>query len=215
MFRSGSPRPLSKPRNTFSLFTTPLSRAARPLCPIRHLARCPSFSIDMSDTLRQWEAYINEKPTRDIRNTCTRLQGLYQKENEKKKNIHLKDLFPWKNDNGTQKTFEEFLPEYETKIPNNDEINLPIRYPKLLNDSGDFYAQFTHSNTSIMKKRPYESSESSNEGTERENNYHIIILFHLGPSPKRTLISRQNLIKTKSPVIIFPDSWKKVDILRD
>ena len=26
-------------------------------------------------------------------------------------------------------------------------------------------------------------------------------LFHLGPSPKRTLISRQNLIKTKSPVI--------------
>jgi hypothetical protein len=25
----------------------------------------------------------------------------------------------------------------------------------------------------------------------------------LGPSPKRTLISRQNLIKTKSPVIIY------------
>jgi hypothetical protein len=30
----------------------------------------------------------------------------------------------------------------------------------------------------------------------------------LGPSPKRTLISRQNLIKTKSPVIIFEKKRK-------
>jgi metastasis-associated protein MTA len=180
MFRSGSPRPLSKPRNTFSLYTTPLTRAVRPLCPIRHLARCPSFSIDMSDILRQWEAYINEKPTRDIRNTCARLQALYQKANENKKNKHLNDLFPSKDDH---KTFEEYLPKYEAKINNDEEINLPIRYPKLTNDTGDFYAQFMHSNISIMKKRPYESSENSNDG----------------PSPKRTLISRQNLIKTKSP----------------
>jgi len=162
MFRSGSPRPLSKPRNTFALYTTPLSRAVRPLCSIRHLARCPSFSIDMGDTLRQWETYVNEKPSRDIRNTCTRLQELYKKNTEMKKSKHLKDLFPNKND--MNKTFDDFLPEYEAKINNNDQNNLPIRYPKLLNDSGDFYAQFTHSNMSIMKKRPYESSETSNEG---------------------------------------------------
>jgi hypothetical protein len=152
----------------------------------------------MSDILRQWEAYINEKPTRDIRNTCARLQALYQKANENKKNKHLNDLFPSKDDH---KTFEEYLPKYEAKINNDEEINLPIRYPKLTNDTGDFYAQFMHSNISIMKKRPYESSENSNDGTEQTNHEEHRLLFHLGPSPKRTLISRQNLIKTKSPVI--------------
>jgi len=164
MFRSGSPRPLSKPRNTFALYTTPLTRAARPLCPIRHLARSPSSSIDMSDALRQWEGYINEKPSRDIRNTYAHLFELYQKENEYKKSKHLNDIFPYKNENEMNKTLDNFMPEFETKINNDNEINLPIRYPKLLNDSGDFYAQFTHSNLSIMKKRPYESSENSNEG---------------------------------------------------
>jgi hypothetical protein len=169
MFRSGSPRPLSKPRNTFALYTTPLSRAVRPLCSIRHLARCPSFSIDMNDTLRQWETYTNEKPSRDIRNTWTGLHELYQKNNEHKKSKHLNDLFPYKDENDTnKKTFDDFMPEYEAKINNDDELNIPIRYPKLLTDSGDFYAQFTHSNMSIMKKRPYESSETSNDGKEKK-----------------------------------------------
>lgn len=166
MFRSGSPRSLSKPRNTFALYSTPLSRAARPLCPIRHLARCLPGSIDMADTLRQWEAYANETPSHDIRNTWTRLRELYRKEKQNKKNKHLKDVFPSTDDEGINKTLEDFLPEYEAKVTSDDTTDLPMRYPKLLNDSGDFYTQYAHSNTSIMKKRPYESSENSNDGTD-------------------------------------------------
>jgi hypothetical protein len=187
MFRSGSPRPLSKPRNTFALYTTPLTRAARPLCPIRHLARCPSSSIDMGEALRQWEAYSNEKPSRDIRNTCARLHELYKKGKESK---DLNDVFPYKNENEMNKTLNDFMPEFETKINNNDEINLPIRYPKLLNDSGDFYAQFTHSNLSIMKKRPYESSENSNEGkTKKENQKRKLFFFAFFRSITKTYIN--------------------------
>ena len=159
MFRSGSPRPLSKPRNTFALFSTPLSRAVRPLCSVRHLARCPSSSIDMSDTLRKWEGYVNEKPTRDVKTTCARLQKLYK---ENKKSTSLKDIYPSEEN----KPLEEYLPKVEQKVNTEEETNLPIRYPKLANDTGDFYAQYTHSNLSIMKKRPYESSENSNEGTD-------------------------------------------------
>ncbi|CAF2705981.1 unnamed protein product [Rotaria sp. Silwood2] len=183
MFRSGSPRPLSKPRNTFALYTTPLSRVVRPLCPIRRLARRPTHSIDISDIRGKWETHINEKPREDIRNTCTRFRELYEKGKERYKVVYLNDLFPFKNENEELKTFDDFMPKFEEKIFNENETNLPIRYPKLQEDSSEFYAQFTHSNLSIMKKRPYESNESSNEG----------------PSPKRTLISRQNLIKTKSP----------------
>ncbi|CAF3721635.1 unnamed protein product, partial [Rotaria sp. Silwood1] len=181
MFRSGSPRPLSKPRSTFSLYTTPLTRVVRPLCSIRHLARCPSFIIDTNDTFRKWEIFIKEKSSYDIRNTCTHLRDLYKQRNEQKKYKHLNDLFPYKDENEINKTFDDFMPISEEKIDN--ELNLPLRYPKLQNDSADFYTQFNHSNISIMKKRPYESNESSNEG----------------PSPKRTLITRQNLIKNKSP----------------
>ena len=200
MFRSGSPRPLSKPRNTFSLFTTPLSRAARPLCPIRHLARCPPFTVDLSDTLHQWETYINENPTHDIRSTCTHLHELYQKAKAMKINKNLNNLFPYQEENGVEKIFEDFLPEYEVRETIDDEKDLSIRYPKLLNDSGDFYTQYTHSNMTIMKKRPYESTDNTNEGKGKETKF-LWHLFLLGPSPKRTLISRQNLIKTKSPVI--------------
>ncbi|CAF0739615.1 unnamed protein product [Rotaria sordida] len=183
MFRSGSPRPLSKPRNTFALYTTPLSRAVRPICPIRRLARRPTHSIDISDIRGKWETHINEKPKEDIRNTCTHLRDLYGKRKERYKITHLNDLFPFKNENNDMKTFDDYMPKFEEKIFNENETNLPMRYPKLQEDSSEFYAQFTHNNLSIMKKRPYESNESSNEG----------------PSPKRTLISRQNLIKTKSP----------------
>jgi hypothetical protein len=164
MFRSGSPRPLSKPRNTFTLFTTPLSRAARPLSSIRHLARCPSFTIDMSELYNQWETYTNEKPSHDIRNTCTRLKNSYQQANERRKSKHLNDLFPLKEGNDPDKTLNDYLPAYEERKINDDELNVQGRFPKLLNDSADYYAQFNHSNTSIMKKRPYESSENSNEG---------------------------------------------------
>lgn len=203
MCRSGSPRPLTKPRNTFALFTTPLSRAVRPLCSIRHLARCPSSSLNLSDVLNKWEAYVNEKPSRDIRNTCARINEFNKKEKELKKSKNLNDVFPFKNENEMNKTLDDFMPEYEAKINNDEENNLPLRYPKLLNDSGDFYTQFTHSNLSIMKKRPYESSENSNEGKQNKIiNQQIFSFFFSGPSPKRTLISRQNLIKTKSPVNI-------------
>ncbi|CAF2123714.1 unnamed protein product [Rotaria magnacalcarata] len=183
MFRSGSPRPLSKPRNTFSLLTTPLSRAVRPLCSMRRLARRSSYSIDISDIRNKWETHINEKPRDDIRNTCARLRDLYEKGKERYKTVHLNDIFPFKTENDEVKTFDDFIPKFEEKVFNENESNIPMRYPKLQEDSSEFYAQFTHNNLSIMKKRPYESNESSNEG----------------PSPKRTLISRQNLIKTKSP----------------
>jgi hypothetical protein len=113
----------------------------------------------MSEMVHKWETYINENPTRDIRNTCARLQKAYQ---ENKKSKSLKDVFPSED----KKTFEEHLPKYEPKANSDQEINIPIRYPKLANDTGDFYAQYTHSNLSIMKKRPYESSENSNEGME-------------------------------------------------
>jgi hypothetical protein len=168
MFRSGSPRPLSKPRNTFALYTTPLSRAIRPLCSIRHLARCSSFSIDMADALRQWETYFNEKPPPDIRSICSRLHDVYQQRNENKKSKHLNDIFSHGDENEKNKTLDDFLPKYEEKMDNDNELNIPLRYPKLQNDSGDFYAQFTHSNMSIMKKRPYESNDSSNEGKEKD-----------------------------------------------
>ena len=183
MCRSGSPRPLSKPRNTFALFATPLSRAVRPLCPIRHLARCPSFSIELNETTSQWE-----KSACDVRKTCVNLRQIYRKEKNKKA---LKDVFPFAQENnnegdedGMNQTLDDFLPEIEPKTNDEELNNLPIRYPKVLNDPGDFYAQYTHSNLTIMKKRPYESSENSTDD----------------PSPKRTLISRQNLIKSKSPV---------------
>lgn len=181
MFRSGSPRPLSKPRHTFALFSTPLSRAVRPLCSIRHLARCPSASIDFNETSQQWEKYVNEKPSRDVRNTCEYLWQIHQKTMDKKKNKHLKDVFALPEEEN--KSLEDFLPEIDRRT---NESDVPIRYPKLLHDSADFYAQYTHLNLSIMKKRPYESIENSTED----------------PSPKRTLITRQNLIKTKSPVRI-------------
>jgi hypothetical protein len=204
MFRSGSPRPLSKPRNTFALYSTPLSRAVRPLCPIRRLARRLSYSIDISDIRSRWETHINEKPTEDIRYTCARLRNLYEKGNEHYKTIRLSNLFPFESENNETKIFDDYLPKFEEKKLNENETNLPKRYPKILEDSSEFYAQFTHNNMSIMKKRPYESSENSNEGNSNEvfNKRLEEKFLFLGPSPKRTLISRQNLIKTKSPVKI-------------
>ena len=163
MFRSGSPRPLSKPRNTFSLFATPLTRAVRPLCPIRRLARCSTYGIDINDIRNQWEKNHNEKSTEDIRMTCTNLKNSYKKGNERYKINHLNDLFPFKNETNQTKTFEDYIGKFEEKKFNENEINLPIRYPKNQDDLSDFYTQFTHTNMSIMKKRPYESNENSNE----------------------------------------------------
>ena len=164
MIRSGSPRPLSKPRNTFALYTTPLSRAVRPLCPIRRLARRPSFSIDISEIRTQWEANINEKSTEDIRTSCIRLRDLYTKGQERYKTIHLYDLFPFKSDNNELKTLDDYMPTLEGKICNENHTNLSIRYPKTQEDPSEFYTQFTRNHLSIMKKRPYESNENSNEG---------------------------------------------------
>ncbi len=169
MFRSGSPRPLSKPRNTFALYSTPLSRAVRPLCPIRRLARRLSSSIDLNDIRNQWETHINEKPTEDIRYICAKLQNLYKKSNERYKTIHLNDIYPFKNENNEIKIFDDYIPKFDERKLNENEINLPIRYPKLQEDSSEFYAQFTHNIMSIMKKRPYESSENSNDGNLKRN----------------------------------------------
>jgi hypothetical protein len=166
MFRSGSPRPLSKPRNTFSLYTTPLSRAVRPLCPIRRLARHSSYSIDINDIRTKWEAHISEKPTEDVRSTCANLRKFYQKGKERSKVTYLNDLFPFKDETNETKTFDDYIPKFEENNLHENESNLPLRYPKLQEDSSDFYAQFTHNIMSIMKKRPYESSENSNEGNE-------------------------------------------------
>lgn len=184
VFRSGSPRPLSaKPRNTFTLFSTPLSRAVRPICSIRRLARRTSASIDLADVRTQWESRLNEKSSEEIRSTCSRLRQFYQKGNERYRSIHLNDLFPLKDENDQRKTLDEFIPRLDEKKNDENQQNLPNRYPKVQDDVSEFYARFTHPYQTIMKKRPYESSENSNEG----------------PSPKRTLISRQNLIKNKSP----------------
>jgi hypothetical protein len=161
MFRSGSPRPLSKPRNTFALYATPLSRAVRPLCPIRRLSRRLSLNLDISDTRNQWEKHINEKPTEDIRYVCSRLQNLYKKGAERYKKIHLSNLFPYKNE---IKPFEDYITKVEERKSNINDMNLPMRYPILQDDPSEFYTQFTHNIMSIMKKRPYESNENSNEG---------------------------------------------------
>jgi hypothetical protein len=168
MFRSGSPRPLSKPRNTFSLFATPLTRIVRPLCPIRRLARGALYSIDINDIRTQWETRVNEKPTEDIRSICTNLQKSYKKSNERYKINHLNNLFELKNENDLTKTFSDHFGKFEEKKFNENEINLPIRYPKLQEDLSDFYTQFTHNNMSIMKKRPYESNENSNESKRKQ-----------------------------------------------
>lgn len=160
MVRSGSPRPLSKPRITFALYSTPLSRAVRPLCSLRRMARRSLFGIDLNDIRTQWEKHVNEKPNEDVRFTCGKLQKLYKKGNENHRMKHLNDLFPSTND---VKTFDECV-QFEEKISDENETNLPIRYPKLLEDSSEFFTQFTHHYPSILKKRPYESNESSNEG---------------------------------------------------
>ena len=164
MFRSGSPRPLSKPRNTFTLYTTPLSRAVRPLCSIRRLACRPSASIDLSDVRNQWEARLNENSTDEIRSTCVRLRQRYEKGRERYKNIHLSGVFPFAEENSETKTIDDYIPRAEEKESTEEELNIPIRYPKLKDDVSDFFAQFAHPNQSIMKKRPYEPSENSNEG---------------------------------------------------
>jgi hypothetical protein len=162
MVRSGSPRPLLKPRNTFTLYSTPLSRAVRGLCPIRRLARRSLYGIDISDIRNQWEKHINEKPTEDVRFTCAKLQNLYKQGNKRYKINHLNDLFPFENET---KTLDDCI-QFEGKTSNENDINLPIRYPKLQEDSSEFYTQFTQHYMSIMKKRPYEASENSNEGSE-------------------------------------------------
>lgn len=204
MFRSGSPRPLSKPRNTFALYTTPLTRVVRPLCPMRRLARRLSFNLNINDLRTQWEKQVNEKSTEDIRPRVTQLQNLYKKGNERYKVNHLNELFPFKNEDNENKVFDDYMIIDEKRIFNDNEINLPTRYPKLQDDTCEFYSQFNHNITSIMKKRPYESSENSNEGNSINliKNKLFFFNFYLGPSPKRTLISRQNLNKTKSPVRI-------------
>lgn len=164
MFRSGSPRPLSKPRNTFTLYSTPLTRAVRPLCSIRRLARHPSASVDLVDVRNQWEKHISDKPTEDVRFVNTKLANLYKNSREKKT---LVNLFPLANEIDQEKTFDDYLDNADDRKSNDNDENLPIRFPKLQEDSSDFYVQFTQNVMSIMKKRPYESNENSNDGKRK------------------------------------------------
>ena len=180
-FRSGSPRPLSKPRNTFTLYTTPLSRAVRPICSVRRLARRTSAGIDLSDIRTRWETHTNDKSIDDIRTICNRLRQLYQNGVEKYKSKRLKDIFPFKEETDETKTLDDYMPRGDEKKPDENETNLPIRYPKIQEDPSDFYVQFSQPCQSIMKKRPYESSENSNEGSSEENHANSIykLIFSL------------------------------------
>ena len=103
---------------------------------------------------------MTEKPTEDIRFVCGKLRDAYKKGKERHQMAHLQDLFPCSTE---VKTLEECI-EVEGNTLNTNENDIPIRYPKLLEDSSEFYTQFTHHYPSILKKRPYESNESSNEG---------------------------------------------------
>ena len=51
----------------------------------------------------------------DIRYTCTKLQNLYKKGNERYKTNHLNDVFPFKNENNEIKTLDDYIPKFEAK----------------------------------------------------------------------------------------------------
>ena len=155
----------------------------RPLCSLRRLARSSRFPLELVDLRRQW---TTDRPTGDIRRTLIALQEEYRKKNEERREKHFVDLYPFEGENSFSMDFDQEHGEVE------------LRYPR---QSNDFYATFPSANTSLLKERPYETGEHSNEGhrstREREK---IFIVLALDSSPKRTLIVRQNLIKNKSPV---------------
>ncbi|CAF1540247.1 unnamed protein product, partial [Didymodactylos carnosus] len=173
MCRASSPRPVSRNRNTFCLFTTPITRAARTIMNIRRLARHISLSADVGAIRKEWE-----KESHDIHQVYNRLRENYKEQKQRLLKVRLDDVLNKDNLEIAKTTFDDITQPY---------TNEPVYKPEQLRfpvPSEDFFAKFSNINTSIMKKRPYESTDSSNEG----------------PSPKRTLISRQNLIKSKSPV---------------
>lgn len=101
----------------------------------------------------------------DIRTICTRLRQLYQKGVENYKSKRLQDLFPFKDESGEgEKTINDYVPRENEKTEEEIGANIPLRYPKVREDPSDFYIQYNHLNQSIMKKRPYDTNESSNEG---------------------------------------------------
>lgn len=103
---------------------------------------------------------MTEKPTEDIRFVGTKLRDSYKKGKERHQMAHLQDLFPCSTE---VQTMDECV-QFEGNTSNTNENDVPLRYPKLQEDSSEFYTQFTHHYSSILKKRPYESNESSNEG---------------------------------------------------
>lgn len=167
-------------RQSFSLFSTPLSRVIRPLCSLR---RTTTFRLEMKDLRRQW---TNDK---DIRRALASLREQYRTNNEqRRREKHFEELYPFQGENSFS-----FLPS------NVDEEQIDLRYPRETNK--DFYAEFVPSNRSILKERPFETLEHSNEGElnqQREKRIQHLHLPRLESSPKRTLIDRQNLLKTKS-----------------
>ena len=135
-------------RQSFSLFSTPLSRVIRPLCSLRRATRSSTFVFEMKDLRREWNK-VN-----DIRSTLTSLQDQYRKKNEqRRREKHFDQLYPFQG--------EDSFP-----LPSNiEEEQIDLRYPRETNK--DFYAEFVPSNRSILKERPYETLEHSSEGEFR------------------------------------------------
>ena len=159
MFRTGGLRSLAKARHPFALFSTPLTYALRPFSSIRHLARSPSFTIDMKELFQRWETFQKENSTQNIRSICTSLHRLYQQRNEHQKTKHLNELFPLKDEYLKNQSLNDLMSQLDRNTLEHNEENISIRYPKLHNDLSDFYLSFVQSNSSIVKKRPYEFNE--------------------------------------------------------
>ena len=72
MMRSGSPRPVTKTRHSFTLFTTPLIKLSRKLCSslirLRHVARMPSYSISVQAVRQECIQKMSEMSAVDLKN---------------------------------------------------------------------------------------------------------------------------------------------------
>lgn len=138
---------------------------------MRRLARRLSFNFNQNDVRTQWEKQIPENSTEEIRSKCTQLKEVYKKSKENAKKSQINDIFPFENDDNQGKTLDDYIKVDEKRKPNENETDLPTRYPKAQDDISEFYVQFNHNTMSIMKKRPYESNENSHEGYFPKKNF--------------------------------------------
>ncbi|CAF0927096.1 unnamed protein product, partial [Didymodactylos carnosus] len=87
MYRASSPRPVLRSRNTFCLFTTPITRAARTIMNVRRLARHISLPVDIGSIRKDWE-----KEPRDIRQVYNRLREGYKEQKQRLLKVRLDDI---------------------------------------------------------------------------------------------------------------------------